>query len=726
MRVRCALRLPGRPLVWLALALCALSCAYSLYRMENLPTRERAGRLTGTVAEVDAGEARLLVRGAAFSGVEGEERLPGNVLLDVETPYAYPLEAGSRICAEVWLLPLQAPQNPGGWDERTYLFTDGVVYRAEGEILAHEDPAFRNPLARAREALAAHTAALLPGHAEEAQVLSALLFGADDALSEETQAAFRRSGTAHLLAVSGLHVGFVMGLVALCFRWMRRNAWLQILCTLAALALYAGLVESAFSVWRAAIVLAMGLLARRFGRRPDGLTSLAVAVIVTLLARPMEVMRAGFQMSAGAVLGILLLGPRVEALLGRVLKLKFLRESVNLTLCAQIGVLPAELFAFHTLPTLSLVTNLAAVPLSAAITVLGLPTVLLHMAHPALAAAPAFVLRLLLQALLLLCREVGELPFAMLSLPSPPIFPLLCFLALLGLASPYLGECSRRGRRLLAGAVLAATAASLALWLPAALRPREPEVVFLSVGTADSALLRSESGNALVDTGWSGSQAVRALQQSGEGLDAVIVTHADADHAGGLQNVLESVEVGAVYLPLGMSRTAVADALAVAEARGVPVRTLARGDTLRVGAFALTVLWPDYVRPGEENADSLVLRAEAGGGSVLFLADVTAETEARLGLPESDVLKVPHHGSATGTTERMLRQVRPQAAVLSVGTPNRYGFPDEGVLDRLEAAGAEIYRTDALGAVCARLTEAGAEVAGFSPPSLREQWTGLS
>ena len=245
------------------------------------------------------------------------------------------------------------------------------------------------------------------------------------------------------------------------------------------------------------------------------------------------------------------------------------------------------------------------------------------------------------------------------------------------------------------------------------------------MGTADSALLRSESGNALVDTGWSGSQAVRALQQSGEGLDAVIVTHADAAHAGGLQNVLESVEVGAVYLPLGMSRTAVADALAVAEARGVPVQTLARGDTLRVGAFALTVLWPDYVRPGEENADSLVLRAEAGGGSVLFLADVTAETEARLGLPESDVLKVPHHGSATGTTERMLRQVRPQAAVLSVGTPNRYGFPDEGVLDRLEAAGAEIYRTDALGAVCARLTEAGAEVAGFSPPSLREQWTGL-
>lgn len=150
MRVRCALRLPGRPLVWLALALCALSCAYSLYRMENLPTRERAGRLTGIVAEVDAGEARLLVRGAAFSGGAGEERLPGNVLLDVETPYAYPLEAGSRICAEVWLLPLQAPQNPGGWDERTYLFTDGVVYRAEGEILAHEDPAFRNPLARAR------------------------------------------------------------------------------------------------------------------------------------------------------------------------------------------------------------------------------------------------------------------------------------------------------------------------------------------------------------------------------------------------------------------------------------------------------------------------------------------------------------------------------------------------------------------------------------------------
>lgn len=245
------------------------------------------------------------------------------------------------------------------------------------------------------------------------------------------------------------------------------------------------------------------------------------------------------------------------------------------------------------------------------------------------------------------------------------------------------------------------------------------------MGTADSALLRSESGNALVDTGWSGSQAVRALQQSGEGLDAVIVTHADADHAGGLQNVLESVEVGAVYLPLGMPRTAVADALAVAEARGIPVRTLARGDTLRVGAFALTVLGRTTCAPGRRTRTPWFCARRRAAAACSSWRTSRRKPRRAMGLPESDVLKVPHHGSATGTTERMLRQVRPQAAVLSVGTPNRYGFPDEGVLDRLEAAGAEIYRTDALGAVCARLTEAGAEVAGFSPPSLREQWTGL-
>lgn len=724
MRRRCALRLPGRPLVWLALVLCALCCAYSLFRLETLPTQERMGELRGVVATVDANQETLLVREAVFCGREGEEALAGNVLLELESAYAHPLEVGSRLCAEVVLLPLEAPDNPGGWDERTRLFTDGAIYRAEGEVREHEDPAHPDWPSRARAAFAEHIAALLP-ESEEAQVLSALLFGADDALSDETAEAFRRSGTAHLLAVSGLHVGFVLGLAALCFRWMRKNAWPQILLTMLVVVLYAGVAESAFSVWRAAIMLALGLLARRFGRRPDGLSSLAAAVILTLLVRPMEVMRVGFQMSAGAVLGVLLLGPRVDALLQRVCKPAFLRRSVGVTVCAQLGVLPAEVFAFHTLPTLSILTNLAAVPLSAAITVLGLPTVLLHMLHPALAAAPAFVLRLLLQALLLLCREVAALPFAVLSLPAPPILPLVCFLGLLGLCSPCMAELSRRGRRWIAGIVLAATAASLAMWVPAALRPRDPEIAFLSVGTADCALLRSAGGSALVDTGWSGSQAVRALQQEGGGLDAVIVTHADADHAGGLQTVLENVKVGAVYLPLGMSRESVADALAVAEARGIPVRTLSRGDELTVGAFTLTVLWPERVRPGEENADSLVLRAEANGCSALFLADISSETEARLGLPESDVLKVPHHGSANGTTARMLRLVQPEVAVLSVGTPNRYGFPDDGVCRRLEAAGAQIYRTDEQGAVTVVLSEEGVSAAGFSPPSLREVWTGL-
>ncbi len=726
MRAAHALRLPGRPLVWLALLLCALSCAYSLYRLETLPRDERAGTLTGVVAEADISSERYLLRDVRFSGREGTEALPGNVWFTAETVYPYPLEAGSRVRAEVRLLPLQAPANPGAWDERTRLFTDGVVYNAEGEILSHEDARWPDLFARARTRLAAEIQEMLPGYEEEAQVLAALLFGADDALDEETEEAFRRSGTAHLLAVSGLHVGFVMGALALCLRWMRKNSWPQMLCMFAMLGLYAGLVESAFSVWRAVILLAINLLAGHFGRRTDGLSALAAAVILTLLLRPMEVMRAGFQMSAGAVLGILLLSPRLEALLRNVLPVKFLRESVVVTTCAQLGVLPTEVFVFHTLPTLSLLTNLLAVPLSAAITVLGLPALLLHLIHPALAAVPVFALRLLLQVLLLCCRAVADLPFAQVSLASPPILCLLCFLGLLSLASRHMEELRPLARRAVTGAVLLATAASLLLWLPTALRQKEPEILFLSVGTADSALLLSEEGNALLDTGWSGSQAVRALQAEGASLEAVIVTHADADHAGGLAHVLESVPVKTLYLPLGLSHDALGEALDLAQARGVEVRTLRRGDELQLGAFSLTVFWPEVMRGGEENADSLVLRVEAGGGSALFAADITAETEARLGLPRSDILKVAHHGSGTGTTARMLSQVRPQHAVLSLGTPNRYGFPDSGVLSRLEAAGAKVWRTDEDGAVSAVFGETGVTVAPYQPPSLREQWLGLS
>ena len=322
---------------------------------------------------------------------------------------------------------------------------------------------------------------------------------------------------------------------------------------------------------------------------------------------------------------------------------------------------------------------------------LGLPALLLHMVCPALAAAPAFAARLLLRLLALLCETVADVPFAQVDAASPPVFVLVCFVGLLFLCSPYFMEFAKRRRIALAAGILCATALSLLLWLPGELDRRQtPTVTFFSVGTADSALLRSENAALLVDTGWTGSAAVSYMQGEGRSLNAVLLTHADGDHAGGLEHLLQTVPVGAVMVPRGMSWEGLEPALAAAQEKNIPILELTAGDAFTADAFTVTVLSPTAVREGQENDDSLVLRVDCAGRTLLFTGDISARTEAALALPDCDVLKVPHHGSATATSDALLAQTTPELAVLSVGTPNRYGFPRPEVLDRLAASGAQI------------------------------------
>lgn len=715
MRVRAFKWKPGRPLVWLALAALLFCAAYSFDALASLPTEPLSGELTAAVSRVDGG--RLFLTDVTLETDEDTLR-PGNVLMEPD-PCGHELAAGMQVRARVTLQPLAPPANPHGWDERYWFLSDGARYRCSGALDAHSAAAPFSLRTFLQNASRAHIAALWP---EESGMASALLLGEEDGLTGEEQQAFRRSGAAHLLAVSGLHVGFVAALAALLLGWMRKNSLPQILLTMALLSCYALLAESAFSVLRALVMLGMGLAARHLGRKPDGPTALAAAILAALAFRPTEVLRAGFLMSVGAVTGILLLGGRIQAALRKLRIPAFLCSAVAVSLSAQLGVLPVQLYVFHTVNLLSLLTNLLAVPLAAGAVMLGLPALLLHMACPVLAAAPAFAARLLLRMLSLLCETVADVPFAQMNAASPPVFVLVCFVGLLFLCSPYFMEFARRRRIALAAGILCATALSLLLWLPGELDRRQtPTVTFFSVGTADSALLRSENAALLVDTGWTGSAAVSCLQGEGLALDAVLLTHADGDHAAGLEHLLQTVPVGAVMAPSGMSWEGLESALAAAQEKGVPIVELTAGDAFAADAFTVTVLSPATVREGKQNDDSLVLRVDCAGRTLLFTGDITARTEAALALPDCDVLKVPHHGSAASTSDALLAQTTPELAVISVGTPNRYGFPRPEVLDRLAASGAKIYRTDESGAVAVRVLPEGCAAQGYSPPTPWQQ-----
>ena len=706
----------ARPIVWLALAVAAFSLLFAHIQINTLPDEPLSGEMTAMIAEVS--DDRLLLTDVVLEG----EPLEGNVLLYSE-PCGCAMQPGMLVELNAQLEPLQAPVNPHGWDDRTWYVYKNAVYTCDGALTAHSAYAVPALRSEVRRVVLAHTDALW-GESDEGGVIHALLFGNEDGVSEETQEAFRRSGAAHLMAVSGLHVGFVAALVLFAFSWMRRRSIWQLIAVFFCMGLYALVAESAFSVFRAILMLAAGLLAGCFGRKADGATSLAAAALIALIADPLEILRAGFLMSVCAVAGIFMLGSRLDALLKKVIRIQWLRGSVVVSVAAQLGVMPVQLAVFGTFNVLSLVTNLFAVPLAAGIVMIGLPTVLLHMIWSAAAVVPGAVVGFLAKVLTLLCDAVSSISFAQVTMSAPPLFVLLGFMGLLFLLSPYFAEYGKRARIAWAAGILAAFAAGLALWLPAELSKEDAKAVFLSVGTADSTVLQSEDGCVLIDTGWSGSQAVRYAQGEKIGFDAVILTHADGDHAGGLERVLRDTAVGTVLVPKGMSFEGMEEALAVAKEKDIAIQELSTGDSLRVGAYEIEVLSPRFVREDRENEDSLVLCVSCEDTTLLMTSDITEAEEEALSLPECDILKVPHHGSATATSDILLDKAAPADAVISVGTPNRYGFPREEVMTRLEAANVRIWRTDEQNAVIVTFGEDGYEVQGYEVPTVWEEWFG--
>lgn len=251
----------------------------------------------------------------------------------------------------------------------------------------------------------------------------------------------------------------------------------------------------------------------------------------------------------------------------------------------------------------------------------------------------------------------------------------------------------------------------------AALAPGEVEAVFLDVGQGDSILLTSGDAHVLVDGGdeGMGSVVLEELQRRGiTRLDLVVASHPHADHIGGLDEVLQGMEVAEVYMPEAASTSVAFERLVTVIAeKDIPVHAPAPGEQKTLGqndAMRLTFLGAQ-TDPDNLNNASLVMRMDTGHGSLMLTGDAESAAEDAVlssGLPlQADVLKVGHHGSKTSTKAKFLQAVHPNVAVISVGQDNDYGHPTQTVLDRLEKAGIWVLRTDLSGTITCRFSQAG-------------------
>lgn len=534
---------------------------------------------------------------------------------------------------------------------------------------------------RAREKLAA-CAGFSLARQRAATLASALVLGRREGLSAETLSSLRAAGLAHILAVSGLHVGLVAGGFWLLFLLLglkpQGRRWLLISVVVG----FAWLAGGAPSVRRAATAALLVLLAQLVGRPVELLPACWGVVGLLVVLEPAVAWQPAFQLSAVTALALVRwAGPAAAPLGGGKLA-----SALAVATVAQLASSPLVGMHFAAVPALAMPLNLLAVPLAAGAVMLALAAVALTWVLPAVAAGLLDVLAVLTQLLGLLASagEKFSLPFPRLSTACACVLVAGLWLAVLP------------GR--VASWALAGVSALTLCCLAWPFAPKDPlaSITMVPVRQGMALLLAGERGQVLVDTGRGEREVVGLLarRRGAAALNALVLTHPDADHTGGAAFVLQTLRPEALCLPKALaSRTEWLPLRWQAEKLGIPVRELASGQRLHWGDVACDVLWPPTSEKLSDNDASLVLRCQLAGASLLLVGDLERQGEEALlaigGPLRADVLQVGHHGSKTSSSAAFLQAVSPRLALVPTGLSPSFPFPHPQVMARLRAQRAQ-------------------------------------
>jgi competence protein ComEC len=567
-------------------------------------------------------------------------------------------------------------------------------------------------------------------------LLRGMVLGEDEGIAEPVRDDFRASGLAHLLAVSGQNVMLLGALALPVLIALGVGASARIAILLLLVAVYVPLAGAGPSLQRAGVMGAASLVALAASRPASRWYSLLLAAALTLAANPRVCGDAGWQLSFAAVVGILWLAPPLRAGILRLAghgdgrgsrAARLAAEGTAITVAATLATAPLLAHHFGAVPVAALPANLAALPVVAPIMWLGMLKAALGQLGPA-AAPVASALGLAVHPLLGwlggVAERTAELPGARLRLPLESAGGLAAAYALLALAAVALRRATRlagaradeaagwwrRRPRLQRVAILAATAAAIALATARLLAPpappRELTVRFLDVGQGDATLIQDPSGAAaLFDGGPPEARIVRLLRRAGvRRLSLVVATHQSRDHHGGLESVLERFPVDMLLDGGDGTRDPTFRALeAEADRRGIRRVPAVAPMTLHAGALTIRVLSPPPRPPGpppeDPNPRAVVAVVSAGSFDLLLSADAESPFLLPLDLPPVEAMKVPHHGSSDPELPQLLERLRPRVAAIEVGAHNTYGHPAPSTLAALRHAGVRTWRTDEDGTV---------------------------
>ncbi len=673
------------------------------------------------------------------------------------------ISAGDMLFFKSGIRSIRNFNNQGGFDYKRHMVFKGIsgtAYVAGDEIRIEKNDAILNMkwligYARDKFSVMIDSAA----SAGEAGVLKALLIGDQNFISPEVRENFNRTGTSHVLAISGLHIGIVATVSFLLFKkllsffnlflwnaWTRKGAAILSLIPVMIYGLLAGMSPS---TQRAVIMVSVFLLSFLIEKEHDIINTLAVAAMLIIALHPPSLFLISFQLSFLSVLFIILgmeqtlyrANKQIDADNGwRHRMQKKTAAFFLVSFFATIGTYPVVMYYFNQVSLVGLAANCIVVPLTGfAVVPAGLLSFLIY---PISSVASVWLMKtcsVILGISLEFINYFAKLPFAAIKTVTPSFFEITWYYLLLGTLFFILkGKTGKIGREkegsvferikrrapLIAIVLLIIAAfADTWYWLDKRFLQKDLKVTVIDVGQGTSALLELPWGyNVLVDGGGFSDNSIFDVgekitapflwRKKIKSVDTLVLSHPDSDHLNGLLYIAENFNVKEIWSngeaedSLGYKR--LLEIIKKKNIRMEEFREIKRDRTINGTMFKILYPESDFKEKKEKwrkgDNSSLVLKTVFGSKSFLFTGDIKAKGEYDLvktagSSLKSTVLVVPHHGSKSSSTDNFIDKVDPEIAIIPVGWKNRYKFPHPGVLERYKSRRCRILRTDENGAV---------------------------
>ncbi len=599
--------------------------------------------------------------------------------------------------------------NPGQFDAFLYYESKRIGGRIFVDSFAVQDSRYdhvRYALFRLRETAIKKLFSVM--QEEDAGIMSAIILGDKAYLPEETKELYQNMGIGHILAISGLHISLLGAGLFFFLRSYVLPMKKSVLVTIGFLLVYGEFTGFPVATVRAVVMMICALTARYIGKSKDSLSAMSLSGIITLAWEPLQLFQSGFIFSYTAVAGIILFQLVEEKMEIKKALAKSLFSSVSLSLTT----LPVMLWFFYEISPYTAALNLIVLPLLSLVVGIGAAGCVLAFLWPGAAEFLMAAVHYILRFYELLCRFFEQLPGSR-CVVGRPEFPLILLYYGILLAAVCLYLRGRDKKVLCGGAVLLAAVSFF-------FRPvLEFSYIQLDVGQGDCACVMAGKRTYLIDGGSSSEKEIgkytiqNLLKYYGrDGVDAIFITHSDEDHTSAVRELIAhqsqwNLTVGAVIMPDIQKKDKAYEALVKEFSnQGTEIIKMKKGDLLQENGLVMRCLHParDYEWENE-NDYSLTLDISYGTIRILTTGDLEKQGESVLKLPKKayDILKVGHHGSKTSTAQEFLDRVSPKHAIISAGRANRYGHPAPETLEKLETAGAKIWRTEENGAVIAEV-----------------------